>query len=157
MSTFCKIVILTFIPMFFSNSCFAQWYERQCAVTDLNKMTTEEYDCLWKSASTTRNIGLATTALGSSLILAGGITMITSDPCCSSARLLYGYFGLISGVVIDIIGIPLWSLGSKRRNEILPFHQGTALRYPSLRVAPSLHQNYLNHSYSIGFKATLSF
>ena len=110
--------ILIFILFLSPLSSGAQWYNRTCGTADLDHLNQQQFDCLWKRSRTLARIGSATTLAGSVAVLAGGITMLAADPCCSSGRLLSGYFVFLTGLAIDALGVPVWIVGSSRMSNL---------------------------------------
>ncbi|MGW8317097.1 MAG: hypothetical protein ACWGNV_15980, partial [Bacteroidales bacterium] len=107
-----RLVVFIFTLLLACPETGAQWYKGDCGATSLENLNQEQFDCLWEKSHRLIRTGRTTTLVGSSAILAGGITMLAADPCCSSGILLGGYFILLTGFAIDVVGIPVWIMGS---------------------------------------------
>jgi len=83
--------------------------------------------------------------------------MIAADPCCSSGAFLLGYFAVLGGGAINILGAPIWIIGAKRKSELKQNPQFDKLALETIRLTPAIQRNQLNNSHSFGITATISF
>ncbi len=141
-------LIVTFSVLY---SADAQWYEKSCGVTDLDSITTQEFECLWAKATITARTGKIITGIGTSLIVVGGI-MVGGQYAFTGVT-----FAMI-GIVIDVfIGAPVWITGNNRKFNLRENPHYKNLNIGSLKVAPTISKNNFNNSYSVGFTASLKF
>jgi len=115
--------------LLYSANC--QWYNKSCGVSDINNSTLDEFECLWKKSNNIAKIGRTTCAFGTAFMIAGGITMIVADPCCSSGALLLGYFAVLGGGAINIVGIPIWTVGAARKSKLKGSEHYSIVDFPS--------------------------
>lgn len=138
-------------------SANCQWYNRSCGVSDINNATLDELDCLWKKSNNLAKVGKTACAVGTTFMIAGGITMIATDPCCSSGLLLLGYFSVLGGGTINILGIPVWLTGAERKSKLKESIHFKNHAVKTIRVSPVLQRNHFNNNHTFGITATLSF
>ena len=134
-----------------------QWYNRSCGVSDINNTTAEEFDCLWKKSITISKVGGITSIVGTAVLFTGIITMSTSDVCCSSGKWLLGYFTVLTGAAIDIIGIPIWMTGVHRKSILRKSPHFAEQACNRIIISPSLLRNSFTQACSFGITASLSF
>ena len=153
-----KEVIVSVI-LVFSLLCSAncQWYHKLCGVSDISNTTVDEFDCLWKKSNNLTKVGKTTCAVGTAFMIAGGITMIAADPCCSSGLLLGGYFTVLGGVAINIVGVPIWVVGAERKSKLKESIHYKNQAVKTIRITPGLQRNHHNNNYAFGITATFSF
>ena len=113
-----SLLLLAIFILFCHCSLDAQWYNKACGVQDIESATPDEFTCMWKKATTTVKVGRITCAVGGGLVLAGGLTMLIADPCCSSGYFMTGALGIEVGLVVVAVSIPIWSVGASRRNKL---------------------------------------
>ena len=111
-------LVFAFLIILIFNRASAQWYSTHCGAPDLETLDRKQYECLWLKAQQPYKAGMIITLVGSAAVLGGGITMLASDPCCSSGNFLIGTMTFLSGIAVDIIGIPIWIVGSHRKSEL---------------------------------------
>jgi len=147
-----KKALLLFIVLFsISYSVDAQWYERLCAVTDLDSITTQEFECLWAKATITARTGKIITGIGTSFIVVGGIIVVAESS-------FTGVTLAMIGIVIDvIIGAPVWITGAGRKSELRKTPYYETLNLQTLNISPIIYKNQFNSSYSLGITASLRF
>ena len=145
-----KVFLLLIVTFSVLYSADAQWYERSCGVTDLDSITTQEFECLWAKATVTARTGKIITGIGTSLIVVGGI-MVGGQYAFTGVT-----FGMI-GIVIDLIGAPIWITGYNRKFNLRENPHYKNLNIGSLKVAPTISKNNFSNSYALGISATLSF
>ena len=147
-----KKTLLFFIVTFsFLSSAQAQWYERSCGVTDLDNITTQEFECLWAKATITARTGKIITGIGTSFIVVGGI-MVGGQYAFTGVTLA------MIGTVIDVfIGAPVWITGAGRKSELRKTPYYETLNLQTLNISPIIYKNQFNSSYSIGITASLRF
>lgn len=145
--------------LIFSFLCTAncQWYYRSCGVSDINNTTLDEFDCLWKKSNNLAKVGITTCAVGTTFMIAGGITMIAADPCSSSGLLLLGYFSVLTGGAINILGLPVWIIGGGRKSTLKESLHFKDQALKAIRISPVLQRNHFNNNHTFGITATLSF
>jgi hypothetical protein len=134
-----------------------QWYYRSCGVSDINNTTSDEFDCLWKKSNNIAKVGRTTCAVGTTFMIAGGITMIAADPCCSSGVLLLGYFAVLGGGAINILGAPIWIVGGRRKSTLKESVHFNDQALKTIRITPVLQRNPCINNYTFGIAATISF
>jgi hypothetical protein len=135
----------------------AQWYERVCGVPDLEDLTADQFDCLWKKSNTVAITGGVISMVGTTVLVAGGITMAAADPCCSSGQFLIGYATVWSGLAIDLVGLPVWITGRHRKSVIRKSPHFNSQVLHRLSISPVLLKNNTFQSYSAGFELALCF
>ena len=141
-------LIVTFSVLY---SADAQWYERSCGVTDLDSITTQEFECLWAKATITARMGKIITGIGTSFIVVGGI-IVGGEYAFTGVTL-----GMI-GIVIDVfIGAPVWITGASRKSRLRKNPLYDAPNSGSFNLSPTISKNHFNNSYSVGFTASLKF
>ena len=147
-----KKVIFLFIVLFsVSYSADAQWYERFCGVTDLDSITTQEFECLWAKATITAQTGKIITGIGTSFIVVGGI-IVGGEYAFTGVTLA------MIGIVIDVfIGAPVWITGAGRKSELRKTPYYETLNLQTLNISPIIYKNQFNSSYSLGITASLRF
>ena len=148
-------LVLFVCSIFCSANC--QWYHKSCGVSDIYNTTVDEFDCLWKKSNNLALIGKTTCAVGTAIMIAGGITMIAADPCCSSGLLLLGYLAVEVGLAINIVGVPIWVVGAIRKSNLKENKHFKNQAFKTIKITPALHRNHYNNSYAFGIAATLSF
>lgn len=143
----------------FSLLCYAncQWYYKSCGVSDINNTTLDELDCLWNKSNNIAKIGKTTCAVETAFMIAGGITMIATDPCCSSGTLLIGYFAVLGGGAINIVGVPIWIVGAERKSKLKGRGHFNTQALETIGLTPIIQKNHFNKSHSFGINATISF
>ncbi len=143
----------------FSLLCSAncQWYHKSCSVSDIYNTTVDEFDCLWKKSNNLAKVGRTTCAVGTAFMIAGGITMIAADPCCSSGILLLGYFAVLGGGAINIVGLPIWIVGAERKSKLKKSIHFKNQPITTIRITPVLQRNNYNNNHTFGLTATISF
>lgn len=153
-----KGAILSFV-FIFSVFCSAncQWYYKSCGVSDINNVTKDEFDCLWKNANKIVKVGRTTCAVGTAFMIAGGITMLATDPCCSSGQTLLGFYTVIGGTAINIVGLPIWLVGAKRKSKLKASRHFNNQGLGTIRLTPIIQGNHFNSSHTFGITATISF
>jgi hypothetical protein len=153
-----KVAILS-VVFVFSLLCSAncQWYYKSCGVSDINKTTIDEFDCLWKKSNNIAKVGRTTCAVGTAFMIVGGITMIASDPCCSSGTLLMGYFAVLGGGAINIVGAPIWIVGAQRKSKLKGIGNINKQALETIRLTPAVQRNHFNNNHTFGITATISF
>lgn len=134
-----------------------QWYNRSCGVADINNTTAEEFDCLWKKSTTIAKVGGITSIVGTTVLVTGALTMITSDPCCSSGKWLVGYLTVLTGAAIDIIGVPVWMTGVYRKSILRNNPHYSEQASATITISPSLQRNFPKRTCSFGITASLCF
>ena len=152
-----KTVLLIVFILSFVHAADAQWYERSCGVTDLNNLTSEEFDCLWKKSHNEVGGGILLTIIGTSTIVAG---IFIPD---TGLGLYEGYvnelgkqlFMIAIGVAIDIVGILIWERGAHRKSQLKKSPHYENLNLESLNISPAIGVNQSNNTYNYG--VTLSF
>ena len=147
------------VVFIFSILCSAncQWYYKSCGVSDINNPTIDEFDCLWKKSNNIAKVGRTTCAVGTAFMIAGGITMIAADPCCSSGTMLLGYFAVIGGGAINFVGVPIWIVGAERKSKLKGSEHFKKQAIETIRITPVIQRNHFNNSHAFGITATLSF
>lgn len=132
-------------------SADAQWYERSCGVTDLDSITTQDFECLWAKATITARTGQIITGIGTSSIVVGGI-IVSGDYAFTAVTLI------MIGIAIDVfIGAPVWITGASRKSRLRETPLYEAPNSASFNLSPTISKNHFNNSYSVGFTASLNF
>ena len=152
-----KLLFLLLLICCYFGNVTAQWHVRSCEVQDIQLATQDEFNCLWKKANTVAKVGKISFAVGAGLVAIGGITMLISDPCCSSGALLTGFLGLEAGVVIAALSIPIWSVGSSRLKKLRASPQYQVLQIRTVEMSPFLSKNQLNRQPAPGVALTFRF
>jgi len=152
-----KAIVSVIIVFSFSYSASCQWYYRSCGASNIENTTLDEFDCLWKKSNNLAKVGRTTCAVGTTFMIAGGITMVAADPCCSSGLLLCGYFAVLGGVAINIVGIPIWVVGAERKSKLRESIHYKNQAFKTIGITPALQRNHCNNNYAFGITATLSF
>ena len=148
-----KALLLFFVLFSVLYSADAQWHYKTCGVTDMNNCTPVEFDCLWNKASKISKVGAIATGVGTSLVAVGGIILFW--PAGDG-----GFIGVpigMAGIVIDLVGIPIWITGSNRKSQLRKNPHFEALNSGSLNLFPLIRKNQFNNTYSVGLTASLSF
>lgn len=148
------VIILCFLCIQWADG---QWYNRSCGVVDINNMTAEDFDCLWKKSTTIAKVGGITSIVGTTILVTGAITMIAADPCCSSGMFLIGYFTALTGAAVDVIGVPIWRTGAHRKSILRNNPHYSEQASGTMTISPLFLINYPNQSYSLGFTVSLCF
>jgi len=152
-----KVLAILLVCFLSSNLLEAQWYTRSCGVADLSGINTEAYECLSKKVSKILWTGKATCIVGTSLALAGGITMLVSDPCCSSGNYMIGAALVVSGLAIDAIGIPIWIIGANRKQNLSDSQLSSDEQPGSIQLAPNLIYSPFLKRHAFGITASVRF
>lgn len=153
MKTLLLLIVLGLCPQILH----AQWYERRCGVSDLDDLTTDQFVCLWNRSKTVARTGGVISLVGTTVLVGGGITMATADPCCSSGQLLIGYFAVLSGIAIDLIGVPVWLTGIQRKSVLKKSEHFNNQALRTLRISPVLLKNNITQTCSCGMAITFRF
>jgi hypothetical protein len=153
-----KALLLITIIVSFLYSADAQWNIKACGVTDIDNCTPEEFQCLWEKASKNFRGGKIATIVGSTCIVGGIIVYaLAYTPSGDMGHVLIGGALVISGVIVDAIGIPKWKLGADRKAELKKHPHYDAQSFGTLNISPTIERNHLNSKYALGVTATLSF
>ena len=83
--------------------------------------------------------------------------MLASDPCCSSGNYMIGGAVLVSGLAIDVIGIPVWIIGANRKNALSDSQVNSDEQPGSIQLAPDLIYSPFLNSYAVGITASVRF
>jgi hypothetical protein len=157
------LVIVMFSAIY---SADAQWYYKSCGVTDLNNITSEDFQCLQFKA--TRNVigGAIVTGIGTTAIV-GGVSMVQKvnmdtnsdmgEVIIGAGSIFGGVFLIGAGIIIDLAGTALLMAGVSRHITLrkTPYFQN---RSPSvLNIAPTINRDQFNNTYSLGLTASLRF
>ncbi len=148
-----KALLLFFVLFSVLYSADAQWHYKTCGVTDMNNCTPVEFDCLWNKASKNAKVGAIATGVGTSLVAVGGIILFW--PVGDG-----GFIGVpigMAGIIIDLVGIPIWITGGNRKSQLRKNPHYEAFNLRSLNISPSLNRNPFNHTYSFGLTASINF
>lgn len=150
-------VFLAGILFFVTLTVEGQWYYRNCGARSLTGISEEAFDCLWKKSNTIATVGKIFTGTGTTLAVAGGITMVTANPCTSSGQFLIGGLVLMTGLAIDVLFVPVWAVGAGRKSVL----RATAIykQRPSLsiRISPVIENVQTSNYVTLGLSATLRF
>jgi hypothetical protein len=138
-------------------SAYCQWYNKSCGVSDINNTTIDEFDCLWNKSNNIAKVGITTCAVGTAFMIAGGITMLATDPCCSSKTFLMGYFAFLGGGAINIVGAPIWVVGAERKSKLKGSEHFNNRAFETIKLTPVVQRNHFNNSHAFGITATVSF
>jgi len=137
-------IIFLFIVSF---SIDAQWYTRSCGVNDISNWNPDEFECMWRNASTCVVGGVITTGIGITCVVIGlemwnnyGTTIIN-----------LGLFAIVP------IGITIWITGAVRKSQLRKTPHSKGINSQTLNIAPTINRNHFNNSYSVGFTASLKF
>ena len=145
--------ILSFIFLFIvSFSIDAQWYNRSCGVIEISNWTPDEFECMWRNASTCVVGGVITTGIGITCVVLGSIIHMNNsfgDPAPPSVILCL--FAVVP------IGITIWITGAVRKSQLRKTPQSKGINSQSLNIAPTINRNHFNNTYSLGLTASLSF
>ena len=152
-----KAVVSVLFVFSFLCSTNCQWYYKSCGVSDINNTTLDEFECLWNKSNNIAKVGRTTCVVGTAFMVAGGITMIAADPCCSSGAVLLGYFAVLGGGAINILGAPIWIIGTKRKSELKESKHFDKVALETIRLTPVIQRNQLNNSHTFGITAAISF
>jgi len=153
-----KALLLITIIVSFLYSADAQWHLKACSVADIDNCTPEEFQCLWEKASKNVRGGKIATIVGSSCIVGGiVVTALGYTPSGDMGHFLLGGFLIISGVIVDAIGIPTWKLGADRKAMLKEHPHYNAQSFGALNITPSIERIHFNSKYSLGVTASLSF
>jgi len=153
-----KGIILS-VAFVFSLLCSVncQWYYKSCGVSDINNTTIDEFDCLWEKSNNIAKVGRTTCVVGTAFMIAGSITMLASDPCCSSGVLFLGCFAVLGGGAINIVGAPIWIVGAERKSKLKGSGHYNNRALGTVRLTPVIQRNHFNNSHAFGITATMSF
>ncbi len=150
-----RVSVIFVFSLLCSANC--QWYHKSCGASDIYNTTVDEFDCLWKESNNLAKVGRTTCAVGTAFMIAGGITMIAADPCCSSGILLLGYFAVLGGGAINIVGLPIWIVGAERKSKLKKSIHFKNQPITTIRITPVLQRNHYNNNHTFGLTATISF
>ena len=149
-----KFLLLFFVIFSGLSYADAQWYYKSCGVADINNCTPSEFDCLWNNASKIAHGGAITTGIGTSLVAIGAILTVASGFTeAAHATVTLSMVGLI----IDMIGVPVWITGANRKSSLRKSPLYEALNSGSLNLSPTINRNQFTNTYSLGISASLSF
>jgi hypothetical protein len=157
------LVIVMFSAIY---SADAQWYYKSCGVTDLNNITSEDFQCLNKMATKKVTAGAISMVVGTTAIIGGSLLFQNANMDTNSdmgeviigAGSIFGGVYLIgAGIIIDLVGTALLLSGVNRHITLrkTPYYQN---RSPSvLNISPTINRDQFNNTYSLGLTASLRF
>ena len=95
-----KTLIIAISLITISFSADAQWYYKECQVTDINDCTPEEFECLWNSAVKKSNRGALSILIGSASVV-GGVALIGNAVLYSEEYIAaYLFIGTIGTILL---------------------------------------------------------
>ena len=103
-------------------SANAQWYEKSCGVQDIEFATSDEFECMWKKATTTIKVGKITCLTGTGIAVIGGIAILASSGSSSedaSGYTMIGATGMTIGLAVAVVSIPIWAVGASRKSKLM--------------------------------------
>jgi hypothetical protein len=100
---------------------------------------------------------MVATMIGTTTMIAGSIIFIAADPCTSSGLLLQGGFAFVGGLAMNVLGIPVWLLGTSRKQKLKSSTFYDSSRGGTVHLTPSLNKDPFHNTYSLGLSAILSF
>ena len=137
-------IIFLFIVSF---SVDAQWYNSSCGVIDISNWTPDEFECMWRNASTCVVGGVITTGIGITCVVIG--LEMWNNYGTTIANL--GLFAIVP------IGITIWITGAVRKSQLRNTPHSKGINSHSLNIAPTINRNHFNNTYSVGLTASLRF
>ncbi|MFC2116547.1 hypothetical protein ACFLTU_08720 [Bacteroidota bacterium] len=151
-------VLLFILTLSFISAADAQWHYRSCGVSDIYNCTPEEFECMWKKSTNTVIIGAITTTVGTSLFFTGIYIAGMNDSEDWTVQ-YYSSMGagflLVTGFIIDFVGISILVIGVERWFELRSISDPSYRNIGSLNVSPKIGINQFN--YTCNFGLTLSF
>ena len=148
-----RFILIFIIIISFVAAAEAQWYYRKCNVADINNCTIEEFDCLWGKATTVVIGGAITTALGTGLLVYAYIR----ENYYFQPGDLSGLITIPAGLILNLVGIPVWVTGAVRRNELRKTANYQNLHSGCLNISPILGLNQFNKSPCFGLSLSINF
>lgn len=116
-----NLILLSVIILSFVIQTHAQWYSR-CDVTNLDSITSIEFECLWNKTNNRIVSSSAITVIGTSIIVGTLISASNFDTGPESELVVPGIaihaLGLLLGFSIDLIGIPILISGVNQRFQL---------------------------------------
>jgi hypothetical protein len=156
MNRFICILSLVFLNISTSNSQWYEWTYRQCGVTDIYICTTEEFQCLWKKASTVETTGTVLTLMGSGMAIGGFVLANNAEPD-DYGPIIAGAFVCCGGILLGMIGIPTGLTGAVRKNFLKKSPHFSRMESLSIKVSPSFQLNQPENITSVGIAVSFTF
>ncbi len=156
-----KAIKFCFVAMFLillgSNTLNAQWYTRSCDVLNVNECSSEEFECLWNKASKMSKTGAIVTIVGTSAIAGGGLLIGIAAGNGHAGFAWTGVTFIMGGILIDIIGLPVWIIGANRKYFLKNTPGYKDLNYAKLSISPIMLSDNINSSQIPGLSISLRF
>ena len=122
-----KLLLLFFI--FSSINIDAQWYTKLYGVNDISELNEWQLDMALADSKNIVTTGIALTMVGiaattvGTLVYKGGKEENKTNPSyylkgVPNSRMIEGEVIIAFGIITDLIGIPLWAVGSSRKKTI---------------------------------------
>lgn len=147
---------------YYKSKNFGEWYFKKCQVSDLTDCTPEEFECLWTEATKLRTTGIVFTVVGTTIATVAGVVLAT-DPWSwtewpySYAWWLFGIYGIPTGVLLDLIGIPCIVKGHHRIDQLMNTPHHGSQHGVAWNLNPTLLRNPINNTYTMGLTASIRF
>ena len=100
--------------------------------------------------------GMRTCGVGTSIAVLGGITMAVSSEGDGGYSMI-GAAGIISGLAVVIVSIPIWTIGASRRSKLTESPAYKDSQPATLQITPLIENNQFNKQASLGLTASLNF
>jgi len=135
------IIVISLITISFSAN--AQWYYKECQVTDINDCTLEEFECLWNSATTKSYQGMRRILLGSACIIGGVFIMGSAD--LYGEEYLAAYLSVCTiGTVLFVNGIIVGSKARSLKTQLRNTSIYKSQNDVATNLSPTINRNYNN-------------
>lgn len=140
-------------------SAEAQWHYESCGVTDIDKCSLEEFNCLWETATKTVEKGTGRTILGiagltgSFLLVRGAFAGEFGGPGIALLAIGSG----IAGIIGIFSGPAYLSKGSKQKSQLKTSPHYKTLNISDIGISPVIYRNNSTNSYAFGLTASLRF
>jgi hypothetical protein len=150
-----RTLLLILFLLSFLNNVDAQWYFKNCSVTDINNLTPEEFECLWNKSINMVRGGAITTAIGTPTIIISLILFRQYSLFSTEAGIALLFCTI--GTIMDLIGIPILIAGIVRKSQLkeTPYYQN--LKLGSVNLSPKIGLNQYNGSHYFGMGLSLNF